>query len=90
ALIDRHGRVSWMCWPRLDGDPVFCALLDGTAPERGFFDVPVAGLAEARQTYRRNTAVVETVLTDGAGRSLRITDTVPRFPRFGRMFRPPM
>jgi hypothetical protein len=29
ALIDRGGRVVWMSWPRIDGDPVFCSLLDG-------------------------------------------------------------
>ncbi|GGF33952.1 glucoamylase [Aliidongia dinghuensis] len=29
ALIDRQGRVVWACLPRLDGDPVFCALLRG-------------------------------------------------------------
>jgi GH15 family glucan-1,4-alpha-glucosidase len=90
ALINPEGRVSWMCWPRLDGDPVFCALLDGTDPQGGFCDVPMAGLASARQEYRRNTAIVETTLTDAQGRSLRITDIVPRLPRFGRMFRPPM
>ncbi len=90
ALINPEGRISWMCWPRLDGDPVFCSLLDGTDPQGGFCDVPVAGLAQARQEYRRNTAVVETTLTDAQGRSLRITDTVPRMRRFGRMFRPPM
>ncbi len=90
ALIDRTGRIGWMCWPRLDGDPVFCALMNGADPEHGFFDVPVSGLARAEQAYRRNTAVVETVLTDTQGRALRITDTVPRHPRFDRMFRPPL
>ncbi|MBY0333107.1 MAG: glycoside hydrolase family 15 protein [Acetobacteraceae bacterium] len=90
ALIDPRGRINWLCWPRLDGDPVFCALLDGASPEHGFFDVPVANLAGTQQTYRRNTAVVETVLTDAGGRALRIIDTVPRHPRFNRMFRPPL
>jgi GH15 family glucan-1,4-alpha-glucosidase len=27
ALIDRQGRVVWMCLPRPDGDPIFSALL---------------------------------------------------------------
>ncbi len=90
ALITPHGRINWMCWPRLDGDPVFSALLDGTDPQHGFFEVVVARFASATQAYRRNTAVVETVLTDGAGQSFRIIDTIPRLPRFGRMFRPPM
>ena len=28
ALIDRAGRMVWGCVPRVDGDPVFSALLD--------------------------------------------------------------
>ena len=90
ALIDPSGRVVWMCWPRLDGDPVFCALLDGTDPAAGFMEVLLEGRVSTQQRYRRNTAVVETELADGSGNALRITDTVPRFPRFGRMFRPQM
>ena len=28
ALIDTRASIVWMCVPRFDGDPVFCALLD--------------------------------------------------------------
>ena len=28
ALIDSDATVVWGCLPRVDGDPVFCALLD--------------------------------------------------------------
>ena len=28
ALIDRTGRFVWACAPRVDGDPVFSALMD--------------------------------------------------------------
>lgn len=27
-LVDALGRVVWGCFPRFDGDPMFCALLD--------------------------------------------------------------
>ena len=27
ALIDRLGRIVWLCLPRPDADPTFCALL---------------------------------------------------------------
>ncbi len=37
ALIDREGRMVWCCWPGLDGDPIFCALIDGDQEERGLF-----------------------------------------------------
>ena len=29
ALIDRQGRFVWACAPRVDGDPVFSALMNG-------------------------------------------------------------
>ena len=29
ALVDRRARIVWCCFPRFDGDPVFCDLLDG-------------------------------------------------------------
>jgi hypothetical protein len=90
ALIDPRGRVGWMCWPILDGDPVFCALLDGEQPAAGFMDVTLAGHTGGKQRYRRNTAVVETELHADDGARLCIIDHVPRFPRFGRSFRPPM
>jgi GH15 family glucan-1,4-alpha-glucosidase len=90
ALIDTNARVSWLCWPRLDGDPVFCALLDGEAPAHGFADIELLNRAESVQRYRRNTAIVETELADRDGNRLLVTDTVPRFRQLGRMFRPPM
>lgn len=88
ALVDRSGRLVWLCWPRLDGDPVFCALLDGAAPESGFCGVALDDQVESTQHYRRNTAVVETTLTDASGNALMLIDHVPRFTRFGRGFRP--
>ena len=90
ALIDRTARIGWMCWPVLDGDPVFCALMDGDAPTGGFLDVVLAGQRASTQRYRRNTAIVETELEAEDGARLRVIDHVPRFPRFGRSFRPPM
>jgi GH15 family glucan-1,4-alpha-glucosidase len=90
ALIDTTARVSWLCWPRLDGDPVFCALMDGETPQYGFADIELVHRAESVQRYRRNTAIVETELADHDGNRLLVTDTVPRFRSRGRMFRPPM
>ena len=82
GLFDRLGRCSWLCWPRLDGDPVFCALLNGEAPEDGFMECEMVGLRSSKQTYRRNTAVLETELEDEHGARLRIIDAAPRFRRF--------
>ncbi len=90
SLIDRNGRHVWHCLSRLDGDPVFNALLGGTEPQAGFMDIVVHDHAATRQRYLPNGAVLETVIEDGHQGSLRMLDFAPRFQRFGRMFRPPM
>jgi hypothetical protein len=69
ALVDRQGRFVWACAPRIDGDPVFSALMDGASPEHGFWAVELEGQVAVEQAYVRNTAVLRTVLTaaDGGG-----------------------
>ena len=89
ALIDRRGSLVWGCFPRFDGDPVFCSLLSGKDdPEGGFFDVQVAGFTRAKQNYVPNTAIVNTVLHDSNGGTVKIVDFAPRFKQHGRLFRP--
>lgn len=90
ALLDRFGNIVWGCWPRIDGDPFFCALLDGETPESGFFSIAFDEEAEAEQFYVRNTAIVRTILRSKSGASLQITDLAPRFRQYHRLFRPPM
>lgn len=90
ALISPAARHEWFCFPRLDAEPVFNALLGGEEPERGFMDIVLRGQVGSRQRYLRNTAVVETLLTDGAGGGVRVLDLAPRYRRFGRTYRPPM
>ncbi len=91
ALVDRNASIVWMCAPRMDGDPVFCRLLDGQAAgqeEEGCWSIAMDDAVECRQSYLRNTAVLETVQADGDGNRLRITDFAPRFKARGRIFRP--
>ena len=91
ALIERRGRISWFCAPRFDSDPVFCSLLSGESnPTLGFFDIELLDEADSEQFYHHNSAVLETVLKDRRGGSLRILDFAPRFTQFGRQFRPVM
>jgi GH15 family glucan-1,4-alpha-glucosidase len=87
ALIDRTGTIVWSCFPRFDGDPLFCSLLDD-GETRGFYAVELDGLAETEQHYLTNTAVLVTRLTDQNGDGVEITDFAPRFLQFGRIFRP--
>jgi GH15 family glucan-1,4-alpha-glucosidase len=88
ALVDRHARIVWWCFPRFDSDPIFSRLLSGDE-EKGFCDVVLADRVDVTAQYVRNTAIVETVLTDAHGGMVRITDFAPRFEHYERVFRPP-
>ena len=91
ALLDPRGKIVWSCLPRFDSDPRFCALLnDHRDGEKGFYEVELLDVASTEQVYRRNSAVVETRLTDRHGGMIQITDFAPRFRQFDRMFRPGM
>jgi len=92
ALIDRRGRFVWCCAPRVDSDPVFSSLLAGDEADDGsgvgFWSVDVAGAAETRQAYLRNTPILRTEITDKAGARAEIIDFAPRFRLYGRSYRP--
>jgi GH15 family glucan-1,4-alpha-glucosidase len=88
ALVTPLARIVWWCFPRFDGDPVFCRLLSGDE-EKGFTDVVLDGFVSSESSYDRNTAVVTTILRDRDGGVVRVTDFAPRFTQYGRTFRPP-
>ena len=96
-LIDRWGRIVWGCFPRFDGDPVFCRLLTGRngspnadAADAGHFSIELIGQTRSEQSYLANSAVLSTKLSDDEGNAIEIIDYAPRFARHERMFRPPM
>ena len=78
----------WWCFPYFDSDPVFSRLLAGDE-DKGFCEVALADMVETDSHYQRNTAIVETVLTDSHGAKVRVSDFAPRFERFEREYRPP-
>lgn len=92
ALIDRQGRFVWGCIPRVDGDPVFCALLGDVRPEAtnpsGFWTIELEGVVRTRQSYWRNTAILATRHEDDEGNAIEVVDFCPRFRRHERMYRP--
>ncbi|MGD9841521.1 MAG: glycoside hydrolase family 15 protein [Steroidobacteraceae bacterium] len=92
ALIDSVGRYVWACLPRMDGDPVFSALLrqDEPSTEQGLFSIELQGQQQAQQRYLPNTAILETILSNEDGAQVRMLDFCPRFRQYGRNFRPVM
>jgi GH15 family glucan-1,4-alpha-glucosidase len=89
ALVDARATITWGCFPRFDGDPVFCALLKDS-DDYGFFAVELADCERTEQHYLENTAILVTRLYDCHGGGVEVTDFAPRFGQYGRMFRPMM
>lgn len=91
ALVDRHARFVWACVPRVDGDPMFCALLSGkdpAEPQTGVWAIDLIDQVKAEQHYERNTPILTTTLEDARGNVLEIVDFCPRFRRRNRLYRP--
>ena len=78
ALVNPLARIVWWCFPRFDGDPVFCRLLAGDE-EKGFTDVVLDGFVSAHSEYVRNTAIGHDGADRQDGAAVRITDFAPRF-----------
>lgn len=90
ALVDPVGEIVWTCFPRFDGDPTFCALLQAESPrpEFGYFGIELLDAVSHEQEYLANTPVLVTRLQDGLGGAIEIVDYAPRFRQYGRMFCP--
>jgi GH15 family glucan-1,4-alpha-glucosidase len=73
ALVGLDGSIPWMCLPRFDSDPVFCALLDHA--RGGHFTVVPDDLVEARQLYEPDTGVLHTEMRGRTG-LVRVTDAL--------------
>ena len=88
ALIDDRAGLVWGCVPRVDGDPVFCALINGDRQDQGVWRFELQGQVSSSQRYERNTAILVTTLRAEDGSAVEIHDFCPRFERSGRMYRP--
>ncbi|MGH7012072.1 MAG: glycoside hydrolase family 15 protein, partial [Caulobacteraceae bacterium] len=70
ALVDLQARFVWCCVPRIDGDPFFSNLLGPGEPSdpdaQGLWAIDVAGAAQSRQNYLRNTPILRTEIVDAA------------------------
>lgn len=92
ALVDQAGTICWACFPRFDGDPAFCSLLRGgtTGEPEGLFAIELSNQIRSEQEYLTNTAILVTRLFDSTGGCAEITDFVPRFNQYERMYCPMM
>ena len=88
ALVDARARFVWGCAPRVDGDPLFSALINGDDPDSGFWAIELESCAAVTQRYIRNTPVLVTRMEDDGGNAIEITDFCPRATRNGRTYRP--
>jgi GH15 family glucan-1,4-alpha-glucosidase len=74
ALVGRDGTITWLCVPRFDSPPIFCALLD--TARGGAFEVTLERLEASRQFYEGNSGVLVTELRAGPA-LVRLTDALP-------------
>ncbi|WP_394727075.1 glycoside hydrolase family 15 protein [Altererythrobacter sp. GH1-8] len=88
GLIDSTGGLVWGCVPRVDGDPVFCTLLNGDNRDVGVWRFELEGQVSASQEYIRNTPILVTRLEAEDGSIAEVLDFAPRFEGKGRMYRP--
>jgi len=93
ALVDPAAEIKWACFPRFDGDPAFCSLLNrdkDRADEFGLFRIELVDSVRTEQEYLMNTPILVTRSFDSEGGAIEITDFAPRFRQYGRLFCPMM
>ena len=88
ALVDNAAGLVWACQPRVDGDPLFCALLEPKPPVSGEWRIALENQVSAVPRYLKNTPILVTRLTDADGGIADVYDFCPRLERRGRMYRP--
>jgi GH15 family glucan-1,4-alpha-glucosidase len=87
ALVDAEAGFAWACQPRVDGDPLFCSLLEPKTAT-GSWRIALENQVSAEPRYLKNTPILVTRLTDRDGGGVDVFDFCPRFERSGRMYRP--
>jgi GH15 family glucan-1,4-alpha-glucosidase len=93
ALVDASAEIKWACFPKLDGDPAFCSLLNSAeerGDEYGMFGIELVDSVRTEQKYLTNTPILVTRSYDSEGGVIEITDFAPRFQQYGRLFCPMM
>jgi GH15 family glucan-1,4-alpha-glucosidase len=74
ALIERHGSIDWLCFPRFDSGACFASLLGG--PENGRWLLAPRNGGSPLRRYLHDTLVLETTWKTDEG-SVRVLDFMP-------------
>jgi len=75
ALVDRNGRIDWLCWPDFSSAACFAALL-GTE-QNGYWGIaPFEGTYTTSRSYRDHTLILETTFEQASG-AIRLIDFMP-------------
>lgn len=93
ALVNTSGDFVWACVPRVDGDPVFSALLNPRSDQpgdnqTGRWSIELEDRVSIHQSYMRNTPVLISRHTDCDGGVIEVIDFCPRVNRQDRVYRP--
>lgn len=75
ALVNRHGGIDWLCWPRFDSHACFTRLL-GTEDHGHWRIAPTVGGTCSERRYLPGTMVLETIFRTATG-AVRILDFMP-------------
>lgn len=76
ALVSRWGSIDWLCLPRFDAPACFASLLGDAT--HGAWQLAPAGTPRAiSRRYRPGTLVLETLLGDEHGGTVRVIDLMP-------------
>ena len=92
ALVDTKAEIVWACFPRFDGDAMFCSLLhkESREDDAGLWAIDLLDSVSSEQAYAPNTPMLTTRLYDRHGGAVEILDFAPHFRQYGRMFCPMM
>lgn len=72
ALVDRHGSIDWLCFPRFDSPSVLGRLLDDQA---GSWSIRPHGLTDVSRRYRERTLLLEATFRTATG-TLQLVDAL--------------
>lgn len=72
ALVDGHGVIRWLCWPRFDSPPLFSDLLD---PCGGLWQLGPEGPSDSSRQYLTGSLVLRTTFRTATGRA-ELTDAL--------------